>query len=358
MKSKLRKLIRTSIKVIKDCCLENGAIVAANPTKSYYPSTAKNYFYVWPRDASYVCLAADIVGIRNVQENFFNWCLERAEGFKDTGLFFEKYYVNGLKAKKRFQPDQTGTVLFALHHHENQKGDTSKPKPKFKELMSKAANGICGKWNKDHFTVVTNDIWEERLCFPDLNDNFTYSLAACIKGLECANEIIPNKKWLNTAHQMRRTLDKHFDGFFVRSFGKLVDKRIDASVLGLVYPFEIFDANDPKIVSTVNEIEKKLVINGGVHRYEHDDYDGWMYECEHRKKGSGAWPLLNFWLSVYYSIVGKRKKAEEYYFWVLDRVENYIPEQIFDNDIQVSISPLAWSHAMFIIASKFLGFIK
>lgn len=310
-----------------------------------------------PRDASCACVAADIAGISDIQENFFNWCLKRAEGFKETGLFFEKYYVNGLKALGRFQPDQTGAILFAIRHHYQR--DLEKAL-EFETLIVKAANGLCDKWDKDHFNTVTNDLWEERLTFPDLNENFTYSLAACIKGLECANEIIPNEKWLDAAKQMRGRMEKHFvEGYFVRSYGKLIDKGIDASMLGLVYPFGIYEANDSRVISTVKEIEKRLVINGGVHRYEFDEYDGWMYEEMHRKKGAGAWPLLNFWMSIYYSIKGDRNNAERYYIWVLDRVneKGYIPEQIFENEIQVSVCPLTWSHSMFIIASKFLRYI-
>lgn len=265
--------------------------------------------------------------------------------------------MNGLKALGKFQPDQTGTILFAIWHH--YQSDLEKAL-KFENLIVKAADGLSDKWDNDHFNTVTNDLWEERLTFPDLNENFTYSLAACIKGLECANEIIPNKKWSAVAKQMRERVEKHFvDGYFVRSYGKLIDKSIDASMLGLIYPFGIYEAKDPKVISTVKEIEKRLVINGGVHRYEFDEYDGWMYEEMHRKKGAGAWPLLNFWMSIYYSIKGDRDNAERYYIWVLDRVneKGYIPEQMFENEIQISVCPLAWSHSMFIIASKFLGYI-
>lgn len=309
----IKKIIEISEEIIQDSAFENGAIVAANATKDYYPPTAKHYFYVWLRDASFICVAADIAGIDDIQENFFKWCLKRAEGFKETGLFFEKYYVNGLKALGKFQPDQTGTILFAIWHH--YQSDLEKAL-KFENLIVKAADGLSDKWDNDHFNTVTNDLWEERLTFPDLNENFTYSLAACIKGLECANEIIPNKKWSAVAKQMRERVEKHFvDGYFVRSYGKLIDKGIDASMLGLIYPFGIYEAKDPKVISTVKEIEKRLVINGGVHRYEFDEYDGWMYEEMHRKKGAGAWPLLNFWMSIYYSIKGDRDNAERYYIW-------------------------------------------
>ncbi len=353
--SKIENMIRISKEVIKDSLLDNGAIVAANSTKEYYPPTAKNYFYVWPRDASYTCIAADIAGIEEVQEKFFNWCLKRAEGFKETGLFYEKYYVNGLKALGRFQPDQTGTLLYAIWHHYNYRDP--EVAFKFEDLIIKSANGLCDKWERDHFNIVTNDLWEERLTFPDLKENFTYSLAACMKGLECANLMIENDRWSKISEQMREQLENHFiNGYFVRSYGKLIDKGIDASMLGLVYPFEAYKADDSRIISTVKEIEDRLIINGGVHRYVFDEYDGWMYEETHRKKGAGAWPLLNFWLSIYYSLKGDKGHAEMCYGWVLDRVNGYIPEQIFNNNIQVSICPLVWSHAMFIIASEFLEF--
>jgi glucoamylase len=348
---KYERVFEQSKKVILDCSLENGSIVAANATKKYYPATAKNYFYVWPRDASYACIASDIIGINDVQENFFNWCLNYAEGFNTTGLFFEKYHPNGLKALLRFQPDQTGIFLFAVWHHLN-RNPPKKKESKYLELITKAANGICNVWRKDHFTIITNDLWEERLCFPDLHENFSYSLASCIKGLLCANELLPNKKWSMVAEEMKKRLDEHYQGFFMRSFGKIPDKRIDASILGLVYPFEIYDSNDSRIIASVNEIESRLSGNGGIHRYEQDEYDGWMVEDEHRKKGAGAWPVLNFWLSVYYMKKGDLDKARQYFNWVIDRInaDYYIPEQIFENNIQVSVSPLLWSHVMFIIA--------
>ena len=356
--SKIKQLIKTSKKVILSCCLENGAIVAANSTKSYYPKEAKNYFYIWPRDASFTCIAADILGIKDIQEKFFNWLIERAEGWKETGLFYEKYYPNGLRALNRFQPDQTGMVLFAIWHHF--KHDKEKVK-KYKRLIINSANGICKTWKKEHFDAVTNDLWEERFTFPDLKENFTYSLAACIKGLECANQFFPNKNYTDTENSMKRVLLKaaNTKGYFFRSFGDINDERIDASLLGIVWPFEIVSPKTKNLLikNTINKIKKTLVRNFGVYRYEHDEYDGWMYRTIHRKKGAGFWPLLNFWMSIVLCKMGERKEALKYYNKVLNHLEdnNFIPEQIFENNIQKSISPSCWSHAMFILASKELG---
>jgi GH15 family glucan-1,4-alpha-glucosidase len=357
MNSRIQQIIETTKTVIQDCSLENGGIVAANSSKKYFPATAKNYFYVWPRDAAFACIAADMLGLASIQENFFDWCMDHAEGFKTDGLFYEKYYPNGLKALPRFQPDQTGAVLFAIWHHLNWTQANNRTS-RFDDIMMMAANGICSVWEKDHFTRNTNDLWEERTCFPDLHENFSYSLASCIKGLYCAHEVNPNSRWLQVAQEMKARLDQHHMDFFVRSYGDLPDNRIDASVLGLVYPFEIYEPDDDRIISTIHEIEDKLSVNGGIHRYEHDEYDGWMLEGEHRKKGAGAWPLLNLWLSIYFQRAGNAEKANYYYNWVLERIGegDFIPEQIFENDIQVSVSPLLWSHSMFAIASKELNY--
>jgi len=212
--------------------------------------------------------------------------MKRAEGWRETGVFYEKYYPNGLQALRRFQPDQTGSVLFALwYHYKNNKREARK----YKKLVVHSANGICKLWKKDHFDLITNDLWEERLTFPDLKENFTYSLAACIKGLLCANQLFPNKKYVKTADEMRLLLLKNAKrkGYFFRSFGKINDERVDASLLGLVWPFEIINPSHPLFRNTLKLIKKKLVKDYGVYRYEHDEYDGWMFQTLHRKKGAG-----------------------------------------------------------------------
>ena len=355
MDSKIQRFVEVSKQVISDCALENGAIVAANCFKEYFPKEAKDYMYVWPRDASFTCVSADILQMEKIQERFFDWCINRAEGFRDGSCLYQNYSVNGLRTSINFQPDQTGSLLWAIWHHF--KGEPKRAL-KHERLIKLAADGLCNKWKGKHFDDTTNDLWEERFTFADLEDNFTYSLAACIKGLRCANEIIPNENWTDTAESMFQRLKEHCRGYFIRSYGRLSDERIDASALGLVYPFDLFRADDPRILATVEQIEKKLVIRGGVHRYEGDEYDGWMRGGLHRKKGAGAWPILNFWMSICYSKLGSREKALQYYNWPLERAQEFLPEQIFENKLQVSVKPLCWSHAMFIIASKELGFIR
>ncbi len=343
----MKTLIEESVKVIKDCCLSNGAIVAANPKKRYYPKQAKNYRYVWPRDGAYICVALNLIGIRDVQEKFFKWCIKA----ETKGLFYEKYFVNGKKARHNFQPDQTGTLLWAMHDfYKENKEDANK----FKKAITKSADALCEIWSRDHFNVITQDLWEERYCFPDLKENFAYSLAACYRGLMCANELFPKKRWIKTANEMKKTLLKQ-KRYFSRSSGKLRDKEVDASLLGLVWPFDIVKAKDNKIKNTVKIMEQTIAKDYKVYRYANDRYDGWMHKKHQRKKGAGYWPLLNFWMAIYHIKAKDRQKASKYYNKILkDIKDNHIPEQIFNNSVQKGVKPLCWSHAMYIFANSML----
>ncbi|MFA5051523.1 MAG: glycoside hydrolase family 15 protein [Patescibacteria group bacterium] len=355
---KIQKIISTSQEVIKDCALENGAIVAANTDEPYTPKEGSDYRYVWIRDAAYICVAAEYLKLP-IQEKFFTWVTERPEDFESTKLLYSNYSTNGRIATmgKQFQADQMGTLLWAIHHF--YRADL-KNAVIYQTLIERLAEGLSGYWEKDHFSEPTADIWEafERKTSTRLKNNFTYSLAACARGLFCANEIIPNHLWKEAAHQMVTKINEAYDQtqrYFLRNKGVISDPNIDASLLGLVYPFNLVEANDDRMRSTVKKIEDSLIINGGVHRFQFDYFDSEGSAQE----GGGAWPVLNCWLAIYWQSAGNKAKALQYYNWVVERAEKfnyYLPEQFFE-DVRVGIYPLAWSHAMFVIASRYLGFI-
>jgi len=354
---KIKKIIAKSKKIFKDNALQNGAISAANPDKDYYPREAKDYHYVWPRDAAYICVAANTAGVKNIQEPYFKWLLDRPEDFEKEGLLFGDYSTNGRLRNRQFQPDQAGATLWAIYDfYKNNIGQCQKQEL----LIRRLADGLTNDWKGKFFFHNTVDLWEERnrMTSTRVENNHTYSLAACARGLLLADKIIKSEKWAETAQQMIARIEAAYSKSkkrFLRNHGKIDDTNVDASLLGLTYPFEIIKADDPKMVSTVKAIEQKIVINGGLHRYQFDYYDGEGTAQE----GAGAWPLLNFWFSIYWSLKGDKKKACQYYNWVVERVESdlLIPEQMFD-DFRKGIKPLAWSHAMFVIASKYLGYLK
>jgi glucoamylase len=414
-KPHVKELIQISKNVIEDSSLENGAIVAANSDKLTYPATTQDYRYVWIRDASYICISADILGLRDIPERFFDWCFNRAEGFKNTGLFLNAYNVNGTIAgtlippaavkvprtvKNRyiyvihhgtqFQPDQNGSLLIAISHHIKHFGirDLSR----FEKLIQKTASGICDTWKNGRFALPYFDLWEERCIFPEQKRYHTYSLAMCIAGLRAAIELMSKKrKWTQMPQGILRT-EKEMSGVFSelyscnknlipRTYSKgnigrrsktcgepaesirKDDFQPDASLLGLVYPSGILEPLDERMKATIKEIVKKNTIdNGGLMRYPGDVYCGGVRKGWVTLTGAGAWPLLNFWMAIYQCLCNNRKNAERYFRWPLERITppsagRGIPEQIFKDKTKLSICPLVWSHAMFIIAAKFLQYI-
>jgi len=380
MDKKIRRIYKKSIEVLKQCSLKNGAIIAADVSDLSYPKDVQEYDYVWPRDVAYTCVACDLVGLKKIPKKFFNWCWERAELFKEKGFFLSnKFNPHGriageltkykyvkklpLKLKKmftslsirgsEFQPDETGALLWAIWHHSKYNEMTE-----FRKMIIKTADGICNIWKKSCFKLPSFDLWEERIASPQKNEKHTYSVAMCLKGLECAMEIVrPKERWKVCVKQMRREIENAYKkklGYFVRTFGdKKTDRKIDSSMLALVWPCEIFASDDIRIVNTVKEIVKKNEKNGGIMRYENDKYDGRVKWGRLVLGGGGTWPILNFWTSIYFSKLGNREKALKYFNWVVERVEEKLPEQI-KNGKPTSIIPLAWSHVMFIIAGKFL----
>lgn len=392
-KAKIKKLIQISVDVIQDCSLENGAIVAANSDKSIYPSTVQDYRYVWIRDAAYICISADLLGLKDIPERFFDWCLRRAEGFHETGIFYNAYNVNGTthgtlappdkamhKAKGRygtlihfgtqFQPDQNGALLLAINHHIKHFG--IKKISGYKDLIRKTASGICNSWKDGRFIPPCFDLWEERCLEPKQKRFHTYSLAMCIAGLRVARELLgKNKSRLQTEKEMSAVFSQLYTSeskLIPRTYTtgtetlqaktKKEDYLPDVSLLGLVYPSGVLEPHDKKMQITVEKIiEKNSIDNVGLLRYPADKYCGAVANGQVKLTGAGTWPLLSFWMAIYFHLRGDTKNAEKHFDQPLERVDKYIPEQIFKNKKKESICPLAWSHSMFIIAANFLGYL-
>ncbi len=367
MDQKISNLIERTKEVYSDCLLPNGCLVAAPTHMPYYPPQAKSYLYCWPgRD-----LGFNVTGASHIKLDIFtetlNWIWNRAEDYQTSlckwkeGLLFRHYHPNGRIRGDSFQPDQTGTLLWAICEQDNLS-------PLAKKMVTKSMNGLVKIWDNDQFKIFTEDPWEERIAHPRFKNNLTYSLAACAAGLKKAAKIVPNKKAEKTAKQMRSLIEKQAydekEGYFLRRFGGTVagDKNIDASLLALVWPFEIIKADDPRMISTVKAIETNITDETGVYRYQFDQYGGEIENIDlHYKMGAGTWPLLTFWLSIVCNKMGDRKKAEKYFWLILDQLDDdlLIPEQIFPkNDPRIGIKPLLWSHAMFIHAAVELGYIK
>lgn len=368
-KQKIEKIIKKTKGVFDDCLLPNGCLVAAPSHMSYYSSRAKSYLYCWPgRD-----LGFNVTAGLHIDKNIFNevlsWTWDRAENYQKSlekwkeGLLFRSYHPNGRLRENHFQPDQVGTLLWAIYEY-SKRGQLPVVA---KKMIKKSTKGLINAWDKNHFSLFAEDLWEERITHPRFKNNLTYSLAACIAGLEASDKIISNKKARETATQMRSLIEREaYDkksGYFLRRFGGTVqgDKNIDASLLALIWPFRIMKAKDKRMIKTVKAIERNLTDSRGVYRYQFDQYEGEIEDTDlHYRMGAGTWPLLTFWMSIIQSKMGNRKKAEKYFWLVLDQIDDdlLMPEQIFPkDDSRIGVKPLLWSHAMFVHAAVELGYI-
>ncbi|HVQ56597.1 MAG TPA: glycoside hydrolase family 15 protein, partial [Pyrinomonadaceae bacterium] len=127
------------------------------------------------------------------------------------------------------------------------------------------------------------------------------------------------------------------------------DPTIDASLFGVFY-FGCFDVNDDMVVNTMQAVSKSLAAGGGIARFEEDGY----------MRGTGpeagnAWFICTLWMAEYYIAKASRMKelspALTLIEWVTERaLPSGILSEQFDPEsgIQVSVSPLTWSHSTFV----------
>lgn len=118
----------------------------------------------------------------------------------------------------------------------------------------------------------------------------------------------------------------------------------DLSQLSLIWPYNKAGQHTAEIVRRITSGERPLVQRYGLNRYWDDNY----YRSENGI--SGEWPMGFFWLSIVFSQFHDIEKAR-YWFnrGVEQMVGNEIPELYF-NDHPNEHLPLAWAHAIALIA--------
>ena len=326
----------------------DGGIIAS---PSFYP----DYRYVWNRDASYISIAMDLYGISGVSEKFFEWC-ERAQN-KD-GSWVQNYFIGGKPRLTAMQDDQVGITIYALLIHYKITNNRLFLK-RYWDMVKKA-----GDYMND--VVVSSsscyDLWEENVGI------FSYTIGALYAGLKSAikiaeilhtNDFESIEKWSNAVKFIEDNMYRFYsekENRFLKSINPR-DKTIDASILGLSFPYNLIPADDPRMISTAEQIESAFNYKiGGIGRYPEDVYFG-----------GNPWIITTIWLYLYYAqlievlssknapseIIEKYKnKCDKLLKWSLKyQFNGLFPEQIHkDMGAPISAIPLGWSHAMILMA--------
>lgn len=355
----LQKLKEKSIQIILENQHPSGAFIAS----PRFPT----YAYSWFRDGTYIAYALLVLGYREECRRFLDWGSrvvlrqkEKIHGLKEkirTGVTPEpseflgaRYTLDGEEDRSdwpNFQIDGFGSWLWLTAEYlAGEKGE-------FPEDWKQAAL-LLTEYLSLVWRLPNNDCWEE---FPEKIHPATL---ACIAGGTQAMS-----PWMDDTHsgalirEIKEAIrkGKHFSGYYPKHLGSDL---VDASLIWLSVPYGVVDPLEPGMVKTIQEIEKHLLIQGGVKRYSQDTY-----------YGGGRWILLSGFLGWYYVRTGRKEEAATLRNWIAAQSleDGSLPEQISDmvNDpsmIQPWIdrwgnvaAPLLWSHAMFLILHQELEIV-
>ncbi len=334
---------------------ETGGISAAAEVDEGY-SKCGRYSYCWPRDAVFITKGMYKLGMDKEVEKFYkNFCNNTQS---KNGMWEQRFYTDGnLAPAWGYQIDETASVIYGVYDYYTYKQDVKFLKDNLK--MCEKAISYLEKYidnvlaGNEH--QLSYDIWEE------CEDIHAYSLAAIFSAFKIMTQINEavkplyetNRLKLEQIAKMNEKLEKNLveikkyilNNFYDKEKACFVrnktDKKMDISLLGLVYPFNMFSPKEKKIENTVERINMTLrTYTGGYLRYEGDNY-----------MGGNPWVISNLWLAEYYLAAGMKNRARECCdFAIIGSNEHgLLPEQVDNNTMDPAwVIGLGWSHAMFI----------
>ncbi len=358
-------LFRKSQFIIKIHMNNKGAIMASSDS-DILKKSKDGYYYVWPRDASIAAYALTRTYHFSAARRFFEFALYT---IADGGYFHHKYLPDGNIASSwipriiegrpilPIQEDETALVIWSLWQYYLKSFDVEYFFPLYEKLIKKAADFMASFINEDGLPKESYDLWEERFGI------HTYTVATVYAALVAASNFASvfkeddvAEKYLSVARRMASAYDSFFyspeKGYYARAIinGK-PDFTIDSQNMAL-FLFGMKDPSDPKVKANMDVIMNKLWVKnvGGLARYEGDMYQRIK---DDKDVPGNPWIITTLWASRYYIYTGNCDKGLSLIKWVLNHSQRsgVLSEQINPYDGgPVSVSPLVWSHAEYIIS--------
>ena len=338
---------------------ETGGISAAAEVDEER-SKCGGYSYCWPRDAIFITKAMYELKMDKEVEKFYKEFCKNTQS--KNGMWEQRFYTDGnLAPSWGYQVDETAAVIYGIYDYYINKQDVKFLKDNLKtcEKALKFLNKYIDNLLENKEQQLSYDIWEE------CEEVHCYSLGTILAAFGNMLEIFDVVKPLFETNRLKleqiakaeekiklqqRNLKKYIlNNFYDNKKGSFVrnnsDKKMDISLLGLVYPFGIFSPKEKKIQNTVERINMTLrTYTGGYLRYEGDNY-----------MGGNPWVIANLWMAEYYLAAGSKTRAKEYFNFAIIGSNNHglLPEQVDNNTMDPAwVIGLGWSHAMFISVLK------
>ena len=334
-----RELLRRSLLTLQTLVSPDlGGIIAA-------PTLEPDYRYVWSRDGTYVAYALDRCGYNHDAAAFYQWCKEVQQ---PDGGWAQRYHVEKSPGPSwGEQEDQCATILWGIGQHHTLTRDEEFLADMWPTVKKGVEHLLRNRDAETGLVGPSFDLWEEKQAL------HTYTNAAATAALRESARIastlgyeVLSNAWSDEARNLQTAIVKHLwdeqSGRFLKSI-KPHDSSIDTAILGLTYPFRVLEPDDPRILSSSRQIENAFTYaSEGIGRYPGDTYHG-----------GNPWFITTLWMALYRCQQGNYEKAKTLIEWCVKHVDELqlFAEQVHkDNGEPISASPLAWSHAMFILA--------
>jgi GH15 family glucan-1,4-alpha-glucosidase len=290
-----------------------------------------DYRYCWLRDTAFTLLVLLRAGYRDEAVAWRRWLLRAVAGAPDQvqtiyGISGERDLIEweaewlpgyensrpvriGNGAAGQFQLDVFGEVASALARMPDAEDDI---RVSAWDLQSALVNHLCDVWR-----LPDEGIWEVRGRAKQFVHSKVMAWVAVDRAIQMAEEWLGHrddavrrkireddvKRWKRVRAAIHREVcEKGFNkrlGSFVQAYGSSL---LDASCLRIAL-VGFLPPDDPRIRGTVEAIEKSLMTNGFVQRYNTRKTDDGLAGGEGQFLACSFWMVANLWL------IGRKKDA-------------------------------------------------
>lgn len=364
----IMRAYKSSLAIMHSLADQRGGIIASCDS-DILQFNKDTYSYIWMRDGAVAAQAFDLAGFRDSSIRFFSFCNQT---LTEEGFFHHKYSPDGSVGSSWLPPsekgllaieeDETALVIYALWRHFQKYRDLEFIETVYPNLVLKATDFLLDYLDPDTgLPRASFDLWEEKL------GTFTWTAAAVYSALIAAARFARvffnrerHEKLVRTAADLKAAMvSRLYDpeqGRFLRGVypDGSRDLIVDSSAAA-VFLFGAFSPRDRMVQETMNAIRARLWIGtniGGLARYENDDY-----QRVSRDVTGNPWFICTLWLARW--LIARASEPEELQEglellrWA---ARHSLPSGVMAEQIHpftgtpVSVSPLAWSHAEFVIA--------
>jgi phosphorylase kinase alpha/beta subunit len=336
-------LMKQHLDILRELRYSSGLFAASKK------NVVTGYDKAWLRDNFYECMAFEVIGDWGVVEKTYRAILKifkKHEQKIDHAIAnkpaYRYQYIHPRYHPETFdefweewgnkQNDSIGSILFKIGELEVIRKVKILKDEDDVRIIQKLVNYLS---TLEYWHDPDSGVWEEN------EEVHASSVGACLAGLKMVSKIpgvfVHDELIENGERILKNLLPRESQKKFV-----------DLALLSLVWPYDIVGEKQRNEI--LKNVEYHLLRRKGVIRYKNDHYynrnlDGYSEEAE--------WTFGLSWLSIIYSKVGNKKKANHFLKKAIETInrENEIPELYLSNSDEYNKnSPLGWSESLFVVA--------